>query len=359
MKFIVTAGGQGKKLWPLSRVSRPKQFQSIVGKKPLYQQTIETLLKAYKPSDIFISTKKRYFKLAKQQSPQIPAENYIPEPDISKDRGPGEGLAFLILSMKHPDEPFMIVQPDCLRVPEGAFIRTLVEAEKIVKKDKKFISGGIKTTNPVFGVDYLKLGKRISRTNKVEFYKTIKLIPRNEDFYKTKKLIKGFRTVIHCNHNCWYPDLMLDAYKKYRPDWYEGLMKIKDVLLKKGSQEEIDKIYSQMEAGPTELVTNNLFKDSYTILLPYKWTDIGTWDSIYEFFDENEEVYIDGNVMAEESDSSLIKNENDKKIIATYGVKNLIIVNTKDALLVCDRKYSKNVNDIVANLRKKKLTQYL
>jgi len=94
MKLIVTAGGQGKKIWPLSRESRPKQFQAVVGNIPLYQQTIETLLKAFSADDIYISTKKRYYDIAREQSPQISASNFILEPDIAKDRGPGEGLAF-------------------------------------------------------------------------------------------------------------------------------------------------------------------------------------------------------------------------------------------------------------------------
>src|SRR5687767_13947838 len=105
MKLIVTAGGQGKKIWPLSREEKPKQFEAVVGEVPLYEQTIKTLLKQFKPEDIFISTKKRYFKLAQEQSPKIPKKNYILEPDYQKDRGPGEGIAFLTLALRHPDEP--------------------------------------------------------------------------------------------------------------------------------------------------------------------------------------------------------------------------------------------------------------
>src|SRR5215471_2205016 len=107
MKIIVTAGGQGTKLWPYSRESKPKQFQPVIGDKSLYTDTIESLLKKFAPEDIFVSTKRKYIS---DQSPQIPLKNYIIEPDIAKDRGPGEGLAFLRLSVLHPDEPFFLVQ---------------------------------------------------------------------------------------------------------------------------------------------------------------------------------------------------------------------------------------------------------
>jgi mannose-1-phosphate guanylyltransferase len=358
MKLIVTAGGQGKKIWPLSREAKPKQFQAVVGNVPLYQQTIQNLLKAFSPEDIFISTKKRYHHLAKAQSPDVPEKNYILEPDAAKDRGPGEGLAFLTLAMKHPDEPFMIVQSDVLREPGEAFVDMIKEAEKIQQRDKKFMSGGIKATYPMLGVDYLRLGKRVL-TNDIEIYQTEEFIPRVDDYAKTKNLIKNFHVATHCNHMCWYPEMMLDIYKKYRPDWHEALMKIKDLLGKTGSEDKIEKIYDSMEPGATELVTNHIVKESYTILLPFRWTDIGTWDSVYEFFDPEGQVHIDGNAIAIDSKSTLVKGEDDKKMIVAVGVDNLVIIDTKDALLVCAKDKTQEVKKVVETLKEKGLDQYV
>lgn len=358
MKLIVTAGGQGTKIWPLSRESKPKQFQSVVGNTPLYQQIITTLLKGNKASDIYISTKYRYAAVASQQSPQIPKENYIFEPDIAKDRGPGEGIAFVTLSQKHPDEPFMIIQSDDLRVPEEAFLKTIVEAEKIERRDRKFMSGGVKATYPILGIDYLRLGKRIF-TNDIEIYKTDEFIPRVDNYQETKNLINNFHVATHSNHNCWYPDLMLEAYKKYRPDWHQSLMQIGDLLSKTGADSKIAEIYSQMEPGATELVTSHVFKDGYTILLPFKWTDIGTWDSVYEFSDVDGQVYVDGQAIVIDSHHSLVKSDNPKKVIALCGVDNLVVVDTKDALLVCKKDRSQDVKQIVNALKTKNMKRFL
>lgn len=358
MKLIVTAGGQGTKIWPLSREAKPKQFQAIVGKKPLYQQTVDSLLKSFNASDIYISTKKRYHEIAQTQSPQIPDENYIFEPDAAKDRGPGEGLAFLKMQMLHPDEPFMIIQSDVLRVPEEAFLTMIKEAEKVEIRDKKFMSGGIKATYPIMGVDYLRLGKRIL-SNNIEIYKTDEFIPRNEDYQKTKQLIHNFHVAVHSNHMCWYPDLMMDAYQKFRPDWYEALMKIKDILVKDPTSEKIDAIYETMEAGATEIVTNNIIKDSYTILLPFKWTDIGTWDSVFEFIDPDGGVHVDANAITIDTQDTLIKSDDDEKLIAVCGLKDLVVVDTKDALLICSKTHAAEVKQIVKILKEKKLKKYL
>lgn len=359
MKLIVTAGGQGKKIWPLSREAKPKQFQAIVGKTPLYQQTIETLLRSFKAEDIFISTKKRYSGFIQTQSPQIPKENLIFEPDIAKDRGPGEGLAFLTLSMNHPDEPFMIVQSDVLRTPDDLFLEMITEAEKVEIRDRKFMSGGIKANYPILGIDYLRLGKRITSDNKIEVFETDEFIPRLDDYNETKKLITNFYVATHSNHNCWYPDLMLDAYARYRPDWHGSLMQIRDSLTRGDDPNKIDEIYSQMPAGATELVTANLFKGGYTILLPFKWTDIGTWDSVYEFAELDDQVREDGNVISLDSKRSLVKNTNPEKIIAVIGIDNLIVIDTDDALLVCDKSMAQEVKTIVETLKDRKIEKFI
>jgi mannose-1-phosphate guanylyltransferase len=229
VKIIVTAGGQGTKMWPYSRQDKPKQFQPIIGDFSSYEQNIKMLLERFSPEDIYISTKRKFIKYVSEQSPQIPLRNYIVEPDIAKDRGPGEGLAFLRLSIDHPDEPFFLVQADCLREPKEGFLKMIEDAEKLVTKHRKLITGGIKATEPNMGVDYLKLGNPVSDCR--ESYMIDEFLFRRKNLKETKQLVENFHVVAHCNHACWYPDLMLEAYKQYRPDWYEKLMEIKEVLL--------------------------------------------------------------------------------------------------------------------------------
>lgn len=359
MKFIVTAGGQGKKLWPYSTYSRPKQFQHLVDGHSPYEMAVNTLLQGYSSEDIFISTKKSYVGLALQQAPRIGIRNLIVEPDIQKDRGPAEGLAFLKLDMEYPDEPFMIIQADNIRTPDDEFLKTIQAAEDVVRRDKKFISGGIKASYPVLGVDYIKLGAQVPQDSGVEIYKGDSFLGRNNDFYKTKELIQNYHVTIHCNHNCWYPSLMLDAYKQYRPDWYEGLMKIKEVIGKADEDLKIAEIYSEMEAGATEQVTKHLWTDSYIILLPFKWTDIGTWNSLYEFLAPNDDVYSDGQVIALSTKNSLIKSSNPKKLTAIYGLDNMVVVDTEDILLVMPKDKTEKVSELLEEIKLKGLESYL
>lgn len=362
MKIIVTAGGQGTKLWPYSRESKPKQFQPVVGDTSLYTDTINTLLKKFAPEDIFISTKRKFIKYVSEQSPQIPLKNYIIEPDIAKDRGPGEGLAFLKLSLYYPDEPFFVVQADCVRKPEDAFLKMIEDAGKIVERDRKYVTGGLKATEPNMGVDYLQLGERVKGSSQ-EVYEIDAFLGRKSSYRETKELIENFHIVTHCNHSCWYPGEMLEAYKKYRPDWYDALMQMKEVIDKPGEDAAIEAIYETMEKGATEEVTKHVMQDGSgcIILLPFKWTDIGTWGSVYEFYVDGDDAgnYEDGKVVAVDTTGSLIKTSNENKLVAIAGVEDLVVIDTDDVLLVIPKDKIEKIKEIQAELKEKHNKDFL
>ncbi|HSX42967.1 MAG TPA: sugar phosphate nucleotidyltransferase [Candidatus Saccharimonadales bacterium] len=360
MKIIVTAGGQGTKMWPYSRQEKPKQFQPIIGEISSYEYNIRTLLKEYSPEDIYISTKRKFIKYVSEQSPQIPLKNYIVEPDIAKDRGPGEGLAFLKLSILHPDEPFFLIQADLVREPEEGLLKTIRAAEQLVIKHRRYVTGGIKATAPNMGADYLQLGERV-KVDGVESYSIDHFHYRRGNLAATRELVNNFHVVAHWNHLCWYPELILEAYKQYRPDWYKGLMKMKEALDQPGENEAIENIYATMEKGPTEEVTKHIMEsgDAIAILLPFKLTDIGTWGAVYDFFENGKGNYEDGNVIAVDTRGSLIKTSSPGKVIAVAGVRDMIIVDTPDALLVVPKEEADKIKDIQEILKERDETEYL
>lgn len=357
MKILIVAGGQGTKMWPYSRTDKPKQFQPIVGDETPYQHNINILLKEFAPEDIYVSTKRKFIKYVSEQSPQIPLKNYIIEPDVAKDRGPGEGLAFMRLGMLHPDEPFFLVQSDCYREPGDAFIAMIRHAEKLVKASGQMVTGGIKATEPNIGVDYLSLGKELGQGA----YVIDRFVFRKDTMKETRELIQNFNVVTHCNHLCWYPGKIMEAYQKYRPDWYEKLMAIRDCIDQPGEHEAIERIYMEMEKGPTEEVTTHVMDsgEASVILLPFKWTDLGTWGSVYEYFADGIENYEDGNVVSVDVKGSLVKTSHKDKLVAVAGIDDLIIVDTDDVLLVVPKEKVDKIKEIQKTLTEREATEYL
>lgn len=361
MKILVTAGGQGTKMWPYSRQNQPKQFQPIIGDKSSYQAAVETLLTAYSPEDIFISTKQKFIKYISEQTPQIPLRNYIVEPDAAKDRGPGEGFAFMRLNMLYPEEPFFYVQADMIREPGDKFIEMIKAAEKVVTETGRYVTGGLKATEANMGADYLEIGESVDAGN-VEAYVIDKFHYRKETVRETRELIENFRVVTHWNHLCWYPGKVMDAYKRYRPDWYKALMRIQDVIDKPGEQEKIREIYETMEKGPTEDVTRNIMDsgEAVVLLLPFRNTDVGTWESVRKFSEDDSGNHLDGaHVVEVDASGTLVKTRSKGKLVAVAGVKDLIVVDSEDVLLVISRDNIDKIKDIQAQLTKQEKTDYL
>jgi mannose-1-phosphate guanylyltransferase len=261
--------------------------------------------------------------------------------------------------MEHPDEPFFVVQADCIRVPEDAFLDMVTSAGKIVASNKKYITGGLKATEPNLGVDYLQLGEKIADSFGQEVYTITEFLGRRSSYQETRKLIENFHIVTHCNHSCWYPDLMLDAYKQYRPDWHKALMKMRDAIGKPGEDATINEIYHTMEKGPTEEVTKHLLKGSQIILLPFQWTDIGTWNSVYEFANVEPCNYEDGKVLAVDTKGTLIKSHDKEKLIAVAGLEDMVIVDTPDVLLIIPKHKMEMIKDIQTKLAERDEKSYL
>ena len=361
MKILIVAGGQGTKLWPYSQQDKPKQFQPIIGDKSSFQVCIETLLTAFPAEDIFVSTKQKFIKYVSEQAPQVPLKNYIVEPDIALDRGPGEGLAFLRLSLSHPDEPVFYVQGDMVREPGEKFIEMIWAAEKIVTERGCYITGGVKATEANMGADYLELGNRIKSTNGVQAYELAKFHYRKKTVRETRELVEKYTVVAHWNHLCWYPFKVIEAYKTYRPDWYDALMKIKAVIDKPGEQEAIREIYETMEKGPTEDVTRHIMDsgEAVVLLLPFRNTDVGTWESVREFSEDEQGNHFDANVVALDTRGTLVKSQSHDKVIALAGIKDMVVVDSEKALLIIPRDDIDKIKDIQQKLSDEGLESFL
>ncbi len=354
MKIIVLAGGQGTKMWPYSTEDKPKQFQAVIGEQTLFQTTVYGLLEGFNLEDIIISTKKKYVDFVLTQTPEILRKNIIAEPDAKKNQGPGTLYSAMKTDYMYPGEPFFVVQSDCLREPNHKFLEMIREVDKFVSTHKKITTGVRNPLYPVMGVDYFQLSKQIDSEGNLEIFEVEKFLGRLPTFEETKTMVDNYHVVIHCNHLSWYSDLLLEATKEFHNDWYEKMIEIRDTFGKNNEEELTEKLYSEIpNPGNIEEVTSHIFEESGAVfMLPFRWTDVGTWDSVYEYFSQGKSLnYKDGDILDIDTTNSLIKGRKGK-LIATLGVDNLVIVDTDEALFVCRKDRSGDVKEILQRLEK-------
>mgnify|MGYP001559237508 CR=1 FL=1 len=352
---VIICGGFGTKLWPVSRQHKPKHFLPLIGDKSLFQLNYEALRTKFKPEEIYISTNEDQVPMAQKQVPEIPPENFIVEPEM-RNQGPATGLIAAFLYKKGlVDEPFMIVQVDDLREPVDGFIKMMMACDALARKETKYITGGFKPKYSVMGVDYLVKGERVTTEgevgvyNEVSAYKVAQFVWRSSK-EQTEKLIAEDNALVHTNHTCMTPKNFLNMIQKYRPDWYEPLMNIA-----KGG--DIKTEFVKMEAGPLEDVTQKVHEDgeSLVVELPFTWTDFGTFESLDKYLKEKQLYKATENIVDLNGQNNFVKLDDPNKIIALVGVDNLVIVDTGDVLLICQKNQSGQVGEALKEIKNRKL----
>jgi mannose-1-phosphate guanylyltransferase len=173
MKLLILAGGSGTRLWPLSRISKPKQIQPFLDSFTLLQRTWRRLRQGFKAQDIFISTTKAHFKEIKRQLPQLLSKNIIVEP-VARNTAPAIGLAALVINKMFPEEIVATVNSDHYIGDNKAYIKALKSGEKVARLlPDNLLLLGIKPTYPETGYGYIKLGKSLLNKNGVNIFKVM------------------------------------------------------------------------------------------------------------------------------------------------------------------------------------------
>lgn len=327
-------------MWPESRVKSPKHFLPLFNGKSLFQLNWEVLRAKFKPKEIYIQTNETQAKIAREQISEIVAENVFIEPE-TRNQGPATGFTAAMLFKKFPDEPFILVQADVLRTPGGKFIEMIEVCDRLAKQTGKYITGGIKPTYPVMGVDYLVPGERVSNGDEVKVSTVAQFLWRGTR-EQAEEYVSQKGALIHANHSCTTPRALLNMFKEYKPEWYEPLIQIINGA-------DIAKEYAKMPKGPVEDVTQMVHKagNSLVVELPFEWTDFGTWESLMEYSSPNKEKH---ETIEIDASRNFIRVPTGKQV-ALIGVNDLVIVDTDDALLVCHKDHTGSVGKIVDKLK--------
>ncbi|EKD53130.1 MAG: mannose-1-phosphate guanylyltransferase (GDP), partial [uncultured bacterium] len=241
------------------------------------------------------------------------------------------------------DEPFMLVQVDDLRLPEEDFLNFIDVAESLAKTTDKYITAGYEPDRVVQGVDYLLKGKLISGDSPIQVFEIADYIGRNET-EKINEYMESGRLLVHTNHTTMTPNNLLAMYQKYKPDWYSPLMNIVNGA-------DVAEEYAKMPKGALEEVSRESHKagNSLVIMHPFKWIDFGTWEFVDKFYKENNYFPNNGGQVQIDGENNFLWSESGK-IMATIGVSDLVVVESKEGVLVTTKGSSGKVGQVVEKI---------
>lgn len=340
MKTLILAGGKGTRLWPLSRELMPKQFIRIFDSTSLFQKTVERALKFSKPKEIFIVTNREYkFRVMddlRELGIEVPEENILLEP-VGKNTLPAIFWGMRVIEENYGKSKVAVLPSDHLIRVNDDYIKAFENAEKLA--DKYFITFGIKPTRPHTGYGYIKPGEKLEGGYRVAEFK------EKPDYETAKRYVEeGY----YWNSGMFLFDssLFIEEVKNLAPEVYNAFEDAKSIEEAYEKVPEISVDYGIMEK------TNK----AAVVPLNTYWNDLGSFDALYEAFEKDEHgnaVSIrgfKGDYINVDSKDNLIITE---RLTATVGVKDLVIIDTGDALLVAKKGETQKVKEVYKKLVEK------
>ncbi len=348
---VIMAGGKGTRLWPLSRNNQPKQLQNLIGKNTMIQDTFTRIKSVVPIKNIYISTNENYKKEIQKQLPQISKNNYIVEP-CAKDTAPAIGLIAAKISKHDPNAIISTIASDHIVKNKKLFSLAIKSAQKFVLENKEMIGTiGLKPTFAHTGLGYIEKGKKLNKINGLEIYKVNKFKEKpNEKL--AKKYLQTGNYFWNASYFTFNANSILEYFNKFEPEIFSHLLKIQ----KSTNQNEKNVINKQFKTIPKLAIDYLVEKIPNVFIIPVDlgWDDVGSWKVLKDIIaDYKKNVNIKrGNLVEIDNTDSIIYAQN--RLIATIGLDDIVIVDTPDATLICNKNRSQDVKQIVEILNSKK-----
>ena len=361
MKLVIFAGGSGRRLWPLSLKSSPKQFEKIIGDKSTLQLAVERVLPQYGAENIFISTNELYVPILVEQLPELPRQNFIGEP-TRRDLAAAVGLAISHLAhYADEDEPIGILWGDNYMDGVERFRSVLISAEALITTNQaKIVFMG---ETPRFANDNLGwIGMRgqVGEVDGNPVYGFEKLTYR-PPLDECKKMFAAKTHVWNTGYFVTSIDYIKNKYAELQPEMWAQLSEIAATIGCDSYLETLHRVYPQIEVTSFDdaILHEVPAEDGAVLHAEMGWSDPGTLYALKEALNPSEDENVTRGLVKEiGSRDSLLYNFQDDKLLTAIGLDGMIVINTESAILAVHKDQIPLVKKLVDSMVGTELEKY-
>ena len=362
---IIMAGGFGKKLWPLSRKKKPKQFVDLLGEGTMIAKTVQRISGLVSEENIFIITSEHGRTLLAHTLGSFRPDNVIVEP-TSRNTAPCIALATAHIKKKDPDAVTIVLPSDHFVLDDDAFSEILEAGIKIASEKKGLVTIGIKPDRPDTAYGYiqadgeLSLPAPFSDRRNLKLFK-VKAFAEKPDSSTAEEFLESKDFYWNSGILIWHIDAISREYERSMPDFYKDFLNIYESLGTEKEHKVIEDVYSWIHPLSIDYGIMEKADSVFVLTGEFGWTDLGCWDEVLKVSAERKALNSkqpDSRHVQIDCEKLFVKNTTGK-VICTIGIKDLIIVETDDALLICNKGVSHRVREAVDILRREGLEDFL
>jgi mannose-1-phosphate guanylyltransferase len=336
---LIMAGGGGTRLWPLSRRDRPKQVLPLTEERTLFQVTVERLNGLFTPEQIYVVTNADLAVALRENTPQIPAENFILEPS-ARDSGPAAGLGTYHIFQKDPEAVIAVLSADHHIAQEERFLGALRCAYDMALKGQ-IVTLGIQPSFAATGFGYIQRGEILESCGEFTAYRSRRFTEKPTAATAQVFLESGMYSW-NAGMFIWTARRALDEFHKQQPEMYEVIQQAYHDAAAWNAIKKLSLDYAIMEGA----------EDVAILPVDIGWSDVGTWATLFEVLARDEHgnatrSKTDGHIQIDTHGSLIVSD----RMVVTIGIQDIVIVDTDDVILVCHRDRAQDVRDVVEKLK--------
>jgi mannose-1-phosphate guanylyltransferase len=347
---IIMAGGRGERFWPLSADNMPKPFLKILGEKTLIQLTVERIARLLSMEQICVVLGKNHEHVAREQLPDLPAANFLVEPE---GRDTAACIGFAAISLQEIDpQAVMIVLPADQFIPDSdLFAKTISYGVDIAVRKDCLVTIGIKPSRPETGYGYINAREPALSSERGTCLRVERFIEK-PDAQRAKQYLDEGNYFWNAGMFIWKVKTVLEGVARHMPDLYAGLMEIKGALAAR-NEELFAEIYSGLVRKSIDY--GLMEKADNVLMVPgdFTWDDVGTWSSLLRVKDlDGKGNYCSGDIFCIDTEASVMYSEG--ITVGVLGVSDLVIIASRDGILVCNASRAQEVREIARLVEAKK-----